>query len=214
MNERPVYLDIESIPAGACPLFTGDSLPIEAGRCIFPSHPGCERTATDYILSEHYDFHFSFPSNLPQFSFYPVPSLGIFAIDHQGGSFVCDGSPFLLTLDPEPPRLDIYYLDATRRLHYLASQLQELLSLLVFCPDWKRTLGLSTPLPTPDEKMRAHLIKTFALTPISLPSAAPNREFHLFPSLTEAKAVFPIRELSAFQIPEDSRAHPRPADGR
>lgn len=187
MKKEVSYTDVEAYPPGTTPLFSGEGTLIEAGRCIFPRHPGCEVTAIDRILTEHYDVQLCFHPDLPQFSFYPVPTLGFFAIDNLGGSFVCDGSPYFLHLP-----MDIYYLDRQRQMHYLAPSFTDFLSLVVFRPDWKLTLGIPAPLPTADEKMRRYLIDQFQLAPIDLPKQAPNKRFRFFASVAEAKAELPF----------------------
>lgn len=162
---------------------------IPAGKIIQPRYPSCEVSSVNRILAEQYDFHFNFPKDLPQFTFYPVPKLLIFAIDSHGGTFVTTDDSVNIPED----KASIFYLSHDRALHYLAPNLHGLLSLLVFQPDWRTTLGLDTiPTPNPSEKGHDYLIKSLNLSRVSLPETSPQTEIRLFPTLAAAKAVLPF----------------------
>jgi len=185
--EHPVlYLDQGGL-SKQTPIASSDLTIIPAGLNIQPSFPGCEVTALDRIFSEQYDFHLSFPKELPQFSFYPVPQLFVFAIDSHGGSFVSTNRNAKL----EEGRADIYYLDRTLQLHWLAPSWKEFLSVLVFKEDWKDPFLKEVSKPQPSEKARAFLIDTFQLSPPQS-VAAPNTVIRIFSSLAAAKEALPF----------------------
>jgi len=191
MEQKLWYLDTEAL-GNSLPLFPSEIRVINAGKAIQPSYPDCEVIAIDRILSEQYDFHLNFHKDLPQFSFYPVPNLLIFAIDSHGGNFVSTADSVNISEEAAA----IFYLCRDGQLHYLAPNLRALLSLLVFIPDWKESLGLKTlPSPEPSEKGRAYLIETFQLYPVSLPATAPQIELRLFRTLAAAMAVLPFVAL-------------------
>lgn len=192
MDQQLIYLDREGL--GHSVLI----LPIEieviyAGKTIEPSYPGCEVTALDRILSEQYDFYLCFHKDLPQFSFYPVPELFIFAIDSYGGSFV---STSLDAKSQDAEGADIYYLDCKLQLHWLAPNMHTFLSLMVFEENWKNSLGVGEyPVPNPSEKAKTFLINTFELMPPTHIERAPDTEIRIFPSLAAAKESLPFVEL-------------------
>lgn len=191
MEPQVWYLDQEHLNQSA-PTALSDRKIIPAGKYIQPSYPGCEVTALDRIFSEQYDFHLCFPKELPQFSFYPVPELLVFAIDSHGGSFVSTNRNAKLE---EVERADIYYLDRTHQLHWIAPSWKEFLSVLVFTEDWKRGFLEEASKPEPSEKARIFLINTFQLSPPDHSVEEPERDIHIFSSLAAAREALPFLDL-------------------
>lgn len=192
MAPTVVYVDNEALGNGLLVNPEGSEV-IFGGKTIWPSYPGCEVTAIDRILSEQYDFYLCFHKDLPQFSFYPVPALLIFAIDSYGGSFV---STNMVAHVNNPDPADIFYLDSKQQLHWLAPNMHAFFSLMVFEEDFKNSLGAGEyPVPNPGEKAKAFLINTFELRPPTHLEQAPDTEIHIFPSLSAAKESLPFVEL-------------------
>ncbi len=177
------YLNREAY--GTSPLPAHASTCTLAGKYIMPSYMDCSLTSVDSMFARFYDFHQAFHKELPQFSFYPVPELLIFAIDSHGGAFVSTNPQ---AKHPDCTQADIYYLDAQKRLYFLAENMQDFFSLLIFCPDFKQQLGLADiPTPQPDPKGRALLIERYDLHPQALPQTEKNPAIRFFSSFEEAK---------------------------
>lgn len=196
MQQNVVYVDKEAL--GNSLLSSPDECKvIFGGKTIWPSYPGCEVTAIDRIMSEQYDFHLCFHKELPQFSFYPVPELLIFAIDSYGGSFVSTNIVAGgVTTEPS----DIFYLDSKLQLHWLAPNMHSFLSLMIFENAWKNSLGADEyPLPNPSDKARTFLINTYELMPPTHVERAPDTDIRIFPSLAAAKESLPFVELDKSQ---------------
>lgn len=190
LEQNVVYIDRETL--GNSLLINPEECEvIYGGKTIWPSYPGCEVTALDRILSEQYDFYVCFHKELPQFSFYPVPELLIFAIDSYGGSFV---STNIVAGGFDTDPADIFYLDSNLQAHWLAPNMHAFYSLLVFKEDWKNSLG-KYPVPNPSEKAKMYLINTFELTPPTHMESKPDTEIRIFPSLAAAKESLPFVEL-------------------
>ena len=189
MKQQVMYLDREEL-GNLSPVLPSEISVIYAGKRIQPSYPGCEVTALDRIFSEQYDYHLCFHKDLPQFSFYPVPELFIFAIDSYGGSFV---STNLAAKNPDAKRADIYYLDRHLKAHWLAPDMQSFLSLMIFHPDFKQALACGEfSIPEPSDKAKTFLINTYALTPPAPFAKAPELEIRMFHSLAMAKESLPF----------------------
>lgn len=188
MEEQTIYFDKEQLSHSTLPTISNTRV-LPAGKSIKPSFPGCEVTAIDRIFSEQYDFHLCFPKELPQFSFYPVPELLVFAIDGQGGTFVSSNLNAKLE---DVGRADIYYLDRKRQLHWLAPSWNTFLSVLVFTEDWKSRYLEDAMKPQPSEKARRFLINTFHLSPLTHLEEAPETDIRIFTSLTAAREALPF----------------------
>ena len=111
------------------------------------------------ILEDELDICFLFDDRVPEYHFYPIPSLYIFATDSIGG---CIGS----TKHPSFSEEDtpIYYVlsDAA---YYIAPNLKEFLSIAIYFPDWRKRIGVSySQKEIISEETKKYLIQTLTLS--------------------------------------------------
>ncbi len=189
MKKCIYYMDQE-MRSDLALMFPDELQVILTGKQLRPSYPGCEVTAHDRILSESYDLHLSFHKDLPQFSFYPVPQLLIFAIDSLGGCF-CSTNPAVNLR--ETAHADIYYLDQNRQIHWLAGSAPDFLSLVLFQPNWKEALQLPGYVnPKPSEQGKSFLATAYKVPQAQKHLMPASEQILLFASLAEAQASLPF----------------------
>lgn len=194
MKKPTYYTDKET---GAILIFSNDVQIIPAGKHLCPSYLGCEVTAQDHIFSEGYDLHFFFHKDLPQFSFYPVPELLIFAIDSLGGSFC---STNMDATDRAATCANIYYLDHSKQLHWLAPNMVDFLSMLLFQPNWKEALQLPGYVkPKVSEEGKRFLAATYEVPETREIATPATEQIRIFPSLAAAQAALPFVDPAAIR---------------
>lgn len=142
MEEKILYIDVEQLYRryGGVPGFciTNDlgkaQEPVCTGKVILSMTVTEKQEKAYQILAEEYDVRFIFDDAIPKLEFYPIPQLGIFAIDSLGG---CFGSTNVV-VDISEENAPIYYVNNELQYYYLAANLLAFIQLVVFQPEWKK----------------------------------------------------------------------------
>jgi len=168
MEEKTFYIDIEQLSQsyGGVPGIgvingKGEALKLVcAGKTIL-SMPASDRHEKAYqVLAEEYDVRFIFDDEIPKPEFYPIPQLGIFAVDSLGG---CFGSTNV-AVDISEEEAPVYYINNELQCYRLAANMLGFIQLIVFRPDWKNGLAKDVFLaagPSPGGK--EYLVKALNL---------------------------------------------------
>lgn len=141
-ESKKVYVDTEQAAFQGCSavgiLFDGlQPEVIYTGKFIYSMALNNKKEKAYTILEDEYDVCFIFNDKIPEFNFYPVPRLEIFAYDSLGGCFSSTSS-----VDIDEENSPIYYITKNLEIYYLSSNLLKFLKMVVFYPLWRNELGL------------------------------------------------------------------------
>ncbi|WP_027398879.1 hypothetical protein [Anaerovorax odorimutans] len=144
MEEKILYIDMEQLyrrfsGAPSLGVINGageEQKLVFTGKYIL-SMPVSDRQEKVYrVLAEEYDVRFIFDDEIPKLEFYPMPQIGVFAIDSLGGCFGSTNIEVDISVKDAP----IYYVNNELQCYYLAPNMFTFIQLIVFQPNWKKEL--------------------------------------------------------------------------
>lgn len=198
--EQIVYIDMENLKTQnvIAMIITDDTgnpcTVVHTGKQIL-SMPRSDYSRFYETLAKDFDVHFIFDDAEPEFSWYPIPSLIIFATDHLGGAFGSTNG----SIDIQEQNAPVYYIHTAKECYYLAANLREFLELIIFHQHWKVAITGESPRATATcSKEVQKLIQTLHLGPhpknqeIYLP-----QEIEILNSYTEAKEKINFYDVAA-----------------
>jgi len=204
MKDSKIYIDIELLHQkfGGASAFgvindSGQAQEtVYAGKVIL-SMPVTDKKEKAYqILVEEFDVRFIFDDAIPKFEFYPIPQLGVFAIDSLGGCFGSTNTAVDITEENAP----VYYINNEFQCYCIAENLIDFIHLLVYRPEWKNGLvkrGCHTTKPSSEGK--EYLIDAFHLNSSTAASEDDIEECNvvtIYQSFEEAKKVVPFFDIA------------------
>lgn len=142
------------------------------------------------ILDDDYDICFIFDDNIPNIDFYPVPKLEIFAFDSYNG-FFCSAN------DSSEEDAQIYYIDKSLNIYYLASNIHEFIRLCIYNPEWKNKLFKHDLIKEKADENKQYIIDKLKLSDISYKKEIEiDKSIKIYNSFEDAKKEISFYDLS------------------